>query len=95
MGESTSMRVDISGLDVNKPLFHNNTDMKIEEDGQKILDELGSMMVQLKSLYIQTYPEGSKTTPKCRFGGPVSKYIKNQFWGISIDKHYGGVNVNP
>lgn len=83
--------VDTSGLDINKPIFHNNTNMIIEEDAQRVLDKIGEMMLQLKSLYIQTYENADIT---CRHGNVIN-YIKSQYWGISMDKNYCGVNVSP
>lgn len=83
--------VDTSGLDITKPLFHNNTTMVIGEDGQAVLNELGKLMMELKSLYIQTYKNAGIQS---RFGD-VIEHISKQFWGISFDKGYGGVNVNP
>lgn len=84
--------VDTSNLDVTKPLFHNNTTMKIEDDGKKVLDEIGTLMMELKSLYTQTYENAEIKT---RFGVSSTEYIKDQFWGVSFDKNYGGVNVSP
>ena len=83
--------VDTSGLDISKPLFHNNTTMVIGEDGQAVLKEIGKLMMELKSLYIQTYKDAGIQS---RFGNVID-HISKQFWGISFDKSYGGVNVNP
>lgn len=84
--------IDTSKLDVTKPLFHNNTTMVIEEDGQRVLNEIGKLLMELKSLYTQTYKESGILSYN---GEPVVDYISKQFWGISFDKGYGGVNVNP
>lgn len=83
--------VDTSGLDISKPLFHNNTTMVIGEDGQAVLKEVGKLMMELKSLYIQTYKDAGIQS---RYGNVID-HISKQFWGISFDKGYGGVNVNP
>lgn len=88
---SSVSSVDTSGLDITKPLFHNNTTMVIGEDGQAVLNELGKLMMELKSLYVQTYKNAGIQS---RFGDVID-HISKQFWGISFDKGYGGVNVNP
>ena len=83
--------IDTSKMDVNKPIFHNNTSMEIEEDGKQFLNKLAQLLMEVKSLYIQTY-KGQGIN--CRFGDVVD-YLNKQFWGFSFDKDYGGVNVSP
>ena len=83
--------VDTSKLDINKPLFHNNTTMVIDEDGQGVLKEFGKLMLELKSLYVQTYKDAGIQS---RFGN-IIEHLNTQFWGVSFDKNYGGVNINP
>lgn len=83
--------VDTSNLDITKPVFHNNTNMVIEEDGQKVITSLGELMLELKSLYLQTY---SKSGIASFTGESIEDYLSKQFWGISFDKGYGGVNVD-
>lgn len=84
--------VDTSHLDIIKPVFHNNTTMTIDEDGRKVLESIGQMLMELKELYIQTY-EGQEI--KTRHNQNITEFLKTQYWGISFDKNYGGVNVHP
>ena len=70
-------------LDSNKPIIHNNTDMTLDEKSTKFLSEISSIMIEYKKSIIDFY------------GEDYSSNIKNQLWGVSIDKNYGGVNVNP
>lgn len=84
--------VDTSKLDIRKPIFHNNTTMVIEEDGQKVLNEFGALLMELKSLYLQTYKGQDIPT---REDENITDYIEKQYWGFSFDKGYGGVNVSP
>jgi len=100
-GESISA-VDTSKLDVRKPMFHNNTTMVLEEDGKKVLEEFGKLMMELKSLYVQTYKDAGLESrfskdPNSWWGNkiPLMDYLEKQFWGVSFDKEYGGVNVSP
>jgi len=72
--------IDTSSLDINKPVFHNNTSMVIEPDGQRVMDEFGDLFLQLKRLYCEMYPDDSK--------------VVNQYWGISFDTRYLGIRVN-
>lgn len=90
--QSAQGTVDTSKLDIRKPIFHNNTTMVIEEDGQKVLNEFGALLMELKSLYLQTYKGQDIPT---REGENITDYIEKQYWGFSFDKDYGGVNVSP
>lgn len=73
--------IDTDNLDINKPLFHNNTNMIIEDDGQMVMDEIGDLMLQLKKLYMEIYQDESSK-------------LERQFWGISFDTRYLGVHVS-
>lgn len=87
-------RVDTSSLDINKPVFHNNTSMVIGEDGHKVMKEFGALLLELKDLYVQAW--GGNNCSRCSWDViPLRGRIKNQFWGISLDKGYLGINVNP
>ena len=57
--------------------------MTLDEKSTKFLSEISSIMVEYKKSIIDFYGEN------------YSSNIKNQLWGVSIDKTYGGVNVNP
>ena len=70
-------------LDSNKPIIHNNTNMDIDAKSTKFLSEISSIMIDYKKSIIDFY------------GEDYSDNIKTQLWGVSIDKGYGGVNVNP
>jgi hypothetical protein len=70
-------------LDYNKPIIHNNTTMKLDSNSTKFLTEISSIMLNYKKAIIDFY------------GEDYSSNLKNQLWGVSIDKTYGGVNVNP
>lgn len=70
-------------LDPYKPVVHNNTNMEINNAGMKYISEISSFMVDYKKAIIETYGEDYSPT------------IKDQLWGVSIDKTYGGVNVSP
>lgn len=70
-------------LDSNKPIIHNNTTMNLSEGATKFLSEISSIMIDYKNSIIKFY------------GEDYSRNIKDQLWGVSIDKTYGGVNVNP
>ena len=72
--------IDTSNLDITKPIFHNNTNMIIESDGQRVMDEIGDLMLQLKKLYMDVYPSDPR--------------LVNQYWGISLDTRYLGIHVN-
>lgn len=70
-------------LNYNKPIVHNNTTMHFNENATKFLSEISSIMIEYKKSIIDFY------------GEDYSENIKTQLWGVSIDKTYGGVNVNP
>jgi hypothetical protein len=70
-------------LDSNKPIVHNNTNMILDEKATRFLSEISSIMIEYKQSIINFY------------GEEYSSNLKNQLWGVSIDKSYGGVNVNP
>lgn len=70
-------------LDYNKPVVHNNTTMELDAKSTKFLTEISSIMLNYKKAIIDFY------------GDDYSDNIKTQLWGVSIDKSYGGVNVNP
>lgn len=70
-------------LDYNKPVVHNNTTMELDAKSTKFLTEISSIMLSYKKAIIDFY------------GDNYSDNIKTQLWGVSIDKSYGGVNVNP
>lgn len=82
---NSQVTVDTSSLSLDKPVFHNNTNMVISEDCQKVLDEVGALLLELKNLYCQTH--NMEIYGRDR--------VKEQYWGISFDTKYGGVNVNP
>ena len=84
--------VDTSNLRLDKPIFHNNTTMEIEADGQEVIQKLGELMLELKSLYTQAYQNAGI---QAYDGSNITDYISKQYWGISFDKGYGGVNVSP
>ena len=87
-------KVDTSSLDINKPVFHNNTTMMIGEDGHKVMKEFGALLLELKDLYVQTW--GNSNCSQYSWNVvPLKERVKNQFWGISLDKGYLGINVNP
>lgn len=90
--------VDTSGMSLDKPVFHNNTDLVIGQDAMPFLKELGTMMLQLKSLHNQAY-YGKKRIRETSWGTThemdLCERSYSQFWGISFDKNYQGVNVNP
>lgn len=86
--------VDISGLDINKPVFHNNTDLVLNEEAMAFLKEFGALLLEFKSLYMQTYPN-VKRERKWESDVCIADRMKDQFWGISFDKNYLGVNVSP
>lgn len=87
--------IDTSRFDLNKPVFHNNTTMQLEEDVTAFLKEFGAMLLEIKDLYIQAY-DGVSRSVGC-WGNTVvaSELMKEQYWGISFDKEYTGVKVNP
>ena len=70
-------------LDSNKPIIHNNTNMLLDEKATRFLSEISSIMIEYKKSIINFYGEN------------YSDNIKDQLWGVSIDKNYGGINVNP
>ena len=70
-------------LDSNKPIVHNNTTMQLDEKSIRFLSEISSIMIDYKKSIIDF------------FGEEYGALMKNQLWGVSIDKNYGGVNVNP
>ena len=92
INEETVGSVDTSSLDLSKPVFHNNTTMEIGEDGQQVITKLGELMLELKSLFTQTYKDAGITAYN---GSNITDYIAKQYWGISFDRDYGGVNVSP
>lgn len=57
--------------------------MNLSEGATKFLSEISSIMIDYKNSIIKFY------------GEDYSRNIKDQLWGVSIDKTYGGVNVNP
>lgn len=87
-------KVDTSSLDINKPVFHNNTTMVIGEDGHKVMKEFGALLLELKDLYVQTWGDILKVDVNWDTV-LLKERVKNQFWGISLDKGYLGINVNP
>lgn len=93
---NSSIMVDTSTLDINKPVFHNNTDLTIGVNVREFLDEFGAMLLELKDLYMQTY-KGVNRPPRSRWENPVpmTDKMENQYWGISFDTNYQGVNVSP
>jgi alkylated DNA repair dioxygenase AlkB len=72
-----------TGLNPNKPIVHNNTNMQLSETDVKFLSEVSSVLLEYKKSIMKFY------------GEDYSDNIKTQLWGVSIDKTYGGVNVNP
>lgn len=71
--------IDTANLDLAKPIFHNNTDLTLEDDGQRVLDEIGELLLQFRQMYSTVYPNESR--------------VQRQYWGISIDTRYLGINV--
>ena len=88
--EFESEKTDRSNLDSKRPVIHNNTNMVLEEDAIKFVVKFSSLLVDIKNDILESKGFLSK------FGGnhPLSgKSIKDQFWGVSFDKDYSGVNV--
>lgn len=79
--EISTQKID-TNLNPNKPIVHNNTNMDLGE-ATLFLSEISSIMLDYKKSIIDFY------------GKEYSKNIEDQLWGVSIDKTYGGVNVNP
>lgn len=88
-------KVDTSKFDFNKPIFHNNTSMLVEEDARPFLKEIGALLLEIRDLYVQTY-EGVVRKPSSYWGDEViaSKELVSKYWGISFDKEYLGVNAS-
>lgn len=82
---NSEVTVDTSSLSLDKPVFHNNTNMTVSTECQKVLDEFGALILELKELYCQTH--------NMEVDG--RERVKEQYWGISFDKSYGGINVKP
>ena len=70
-------------LDPEKPFIHNNTTLDFNDKAIKFISEISSIMLEYKQSIIDFY------------GEDYSPNLKTQLWGVSIDKTYGGVNVNP
>lgn len=89
--------IDISGMSLDKPVFHNNTTLRLCENAKAFLKKLGVMLIQLKSLHLQAYT--GKVRPRTskiwNNSTSLTERESSQFIGISIDKGYGGVNVSP
>lgn len=86
-------KVDTSRFDFNKPIFHNNTNMVIEEDARPFLKEIGALLLELRDMYIQTYEGVSR---KAGYWGDevvIADNLSKKYWGISFDKGYFGVNA--
>lgn len=88
--EDDDILVDTSKLSFDRPVFHNNTTVIIDKEGQLFLDKIGEKMLQLKSLFLQTYHDSKDFDIK-----KMCRAIERQYWGISLDKDYVGVNVDP
>lgn len=91
---NTKVRVDTSMLSFEQPVFHNNTTMVIEEDGKSVLDQFGALLLMLKSMYSEAY-KGFVRKQRWSEDVDISKRLETQYWGISFDTGYQGVNVSP
>ena len=80
--------VDTTNMDITKPVFHNNTDFQPSDGTVKFLTEYGGMMIQLRDLFLQLHST-SKNYQR------IAQNAATQYWGISLDKTYNGVNVSP
>ena len=80
--------VNTSKLDINKPVFHNNTTFSPDERTVKLLKSIGATMIDLKKMFQDFYKNNDAYSS-------IIERIQDQYWGISLDKDYGGVNVNP
>lgn len=88
--------VDISGYDINKPIFHNNTHMLLNPDEVDILKKFGSLMLTAKNIYVEAFGNFKRST-EYSWEEPVSikEMMSKQFWGVSIDTKYVGINCSP
>ena len=80
--------VDTSKFNINKPIFHNNTTFTPDKKTIEFLKNLGELMIEVRTMYMNFYKNNPEFTE-------VMSRLENQFWGVSFDKDYGGVNVNP
>ena len=87
--------IDTSAFDLRKPVFHNNTTMTLGEDVMPFLKEFGALLLEVKDLYLQTYETSVRKIGT--WGDEIIPGVRmaNQYWGVSFDKNYQGVNVKP
>lgn len=89
-----AVMVDTSRFDLDKPVFHNNTTMQLDEDASVFLKEFGALLLEVKDLYLQTY--NGVIRHVSRWDEVIaSEVMSRQYWGISFDKEYLGIKVNP
>lgn len=78
--KSLSVSMNKVIFDPSKPIIHNNTTFDINPGSFKYFQDLGSWMINAKKIILDesTY---------------LSKNLKDQGFGVSVDKGYGGVNI--
>lgn len=80
--------VDTSNLNIKKPIFHNNTDFTPSKSTTEFLTKIGEKLIQLRDSFLQLNTTG------ITYNNLVNN-MRSQYWGISVDKKYNGINVNP
>ena len=88
LGEDADAVVDTSQMPLDKPVFHNNTNFKPSDKSIKFMQDLGAMMIQLRDSILQLNLTDESYTA-------IAERMKSQYWGISLDSTYNGVNVSP